>query len=133
MKIWTGYGTEHSANLVIIGNFKTVDDATIAKEMIDELTEIVQNDYSDGLIAPETPYTKTSDRMMEFGRRTNFFAGYAAPEGLLYDYNMEQHGKQIKIHTEDDCYLLLLNVMIRKGAKIEIFSAHDYKCEYSRN
>jgi len=39
MKIWRGYGSEHSSNLVMIGRFKTVGDAEAAKRIIDRLAE----------------------------------------------------------------------------------------------
>ena len=41
MKVWNGYGSEHSMNLVIVGHFKEVRDAEKAKELIDLLTEQV--------------------------------------------------------------------------------------------
>ena len=28
MKLWMGYGSEHSANLVMLGKFKSAEDAT---------------------------------------------------------------------------------------------------------
>ena len=106
MKIWKGYGTEHSANLVIIGTFKDVKNATEAKNIIEELTKIVRDD-------------ETMD--------------YNDPEALLYDYSIDQEGNKLKIHTEEQKYQIILNAMIQKGAKIELFSAHDYQCEYSRH
>ncbi|MCC7212451.1 MAG: hypothetical protein E3K40_11980 [Candidatus Brocadia sp.] len=39
MKIWYGYGSEHSMNLVMIGKFKNAEDAKKTKELIDQLTE----------------------------------------------------------------------------------------------
>jgi hypothetical protein len=39
MRIWYGYGSEHSMNLVMIGRFKSAVDAEKTKEIIDQLTE----------------------------------------------------------------------------------------------
>lgn len=86
MKVWTGYGTEHSSNLVIIGNFKTVEDAKEATSMIHELTEIVQADCTDGLIDVERPYSRYSERLMDFTKKTNFSCDRIGPMGLLYEY-----------------------------------------------
>jgi hypothetical protein len=41
MKIWKGYGSEHSMNLVMIGHFKEACDAREAKRLIDQLIERV--------------------------------------------------------------------------------------------
>jgi len=41
MKIWNSYGSEHSANLIMIGKFKDAGVAERAKEVIDEITEFV--------------------------------------------------------------------------------------------
>lgn len=134
MKIWKGYGTEHSANLVIIGTFKDVKNATEAKNIIEELTEIVRDDETTGKVVAGGAYKEFSDGIMEFWRKTNFVAmDYNDPEALLYDYSIDQEGNKLKIHTEEQKYQIILNAMIQKGAKIELFSAHDYQCEYSRH
>ena len=38
MKLWYGYGSEHSMNLVMIGRFKDAVAAAQAKRVIDALT-----------------------------------------------------------------------------------------------
>ena len=39
MKIWHGYGSEHSMNLVMIGHFKSSEDAEKTQKLIDQLSE----------------------------------------------------------------------------------------------
>jgi hypothetical protein len=39
MKTWNSYGSEHSANLVMIGKFKNAASAEKAKEAIDLITD----------------------------------------------------------------------------------------------
>jgi hypothetical protein len=134
MKIWNGYGTEHSANLVIVGSFKTIDDATKAKNLIEELTQIVLDDEKQGLVVAGEPCKEFSPRIMEFVKRTNFTTmNYSDPEQLLYNYDLEQSGTKLNLHTEEQGFQLFLNVMIHCGAKIEMFSAHDYPSKYSRH
>jgi Family of unknown function (DUF6375) len=41
MKIWNTYGSEHSANLVMIGKFKDVASAETAKAIFDEISGVV--------------------------------------------------------------------------------------------
>jgi hypothetical protein len=48
MKIWYQYGSEHSANLVMIGHFKSADNVTKAKEIIDALAKQVREEESNG-------------------------------------------------------------------------------------
>ena len=36
MKIWRSFGSGHSAHLTVIGTFKTIDDAQIAEEVVDD-------------------------------------------------------------------------------------------------
>jgi hypothetical protein len=59
MKIWNSYGSEHSANLVMIGSFKDAASAEKAKAAIDEITEFMTSRaddhrgadrYSDGVM-----------------------------------------------------------------------------------
>jgi hypothetical protein len=49
MKIWYQYGSEHSANLVMIGHFEK------AKEIIDALTNQVAEDQSNGTLTLGSP------------------------------------------------------------------------------
>ena len=39
MKIWHGYGSEHSMNLVMIGHFKNPDDAEKTQKLIEQLSK----------------------------------------------------------------------------------------------
>jgi len=55
MKIWYQYGSEHSANLVMIGHFENVTKAAKAKEIIDALTNQVAEDQSNGTLTLGSP------------------------------------------------------------------------------
>jgi hypothetical protein len=48
MKIWNGYGSEHSANLIMIGTFKEIKDAKEAFRKIDILKDQVDKDQNSG-------------------------------------------------------------------------------------
>ena len=39
MKIWQGYGSDHSMNLVMIGHFKNPKDAEETQKLIEQLSE----------------------------------------------------------------------------------------------
>lgn len=132
MKIWKGYGTEHSANLVIVGNFKTIEDASKAKTIIEELTKIARKDEEEGLISAGGDNNQITPRFMDFISHTNFSTNSRDLEQLLYDYNLKQNKNELNLHTEEQGFQLFLNAMIHCGAKIEMFSAHNYQSKYGR-
>jgi len=80
MKVWIGYGSENSSNLVIIGTFKTAKQAEEVLGLLNEATRIAQADESAGRPAPGSTPTEFSDAMMESFNNTNFASfGYADP------------------------------------------------------
>jgi len=50
MKIWPGFGSEHSANLVMIGRFENAKEASDTKDVIDKLRNQVLSDLDNHLI-----------------------------------------------------------------------------------
>ena len=98
-----------------------------------ELTEIVSQDEKKKLITAGEPYAKFSPAIHDFVMHTNFAVTHSEPEQLLYDYSLEQNEKTLNIHTEEQNFQVFLNAMIHYGAKIEVFSAHDYPSKYSRH
>lgn len=44
MKIWKGFGSGHSARLTIVGEFTSVEDAKIMRELIDDFVNGIQNE-----------------------------------------------------------------------------------------
>ncbi len=55
MKIWNGYGSEHSMNLVLIGKFKRAKDAEKVEKDIDKLSAQASKDdsFSIAFASPE--------------------------------------------------------------------------------
>ncbi len=48
MKIWYGYGSEHSSNLVMISRFKDAETATETSQVLEQLTELVSEEAPAG-------------------------------------------------------------------------------------
>jgi Family of unknown function (DUF6375) len=122
MKIWYGYGTEHSANLVIVGRFKTVEDAKAAETLINEWTALaLQNE-------PAATETKFGKEFLDFFAKNNFmWATHGDSHTLIYDYDLERKDDTLIVKTEETEFAAFLKVMLNKGARIETYSAHDYK------
>lgn len=129
MKIWQGYGSEHSNNLVMIGHFNSVDDAKETQHLIEQLTEGLKDKIEIG-----TSCDRFSDDVMDLLRGTNCYSlGPFELEQFLYDTHTRVEGAKIILKTEESDVSAFFKLMITNGAKIEIYSAHNYPdSEYGR-
>lgn len=122
MKIWNSYGSEHSANLVIIGKFKDAASAKEAMTIIDKITEFMANtddDHEDAV--------NFSDAALDFLKTVKFYSVRPAELAQFrYDINSERKNDQIVITTDELEVSAFLKLLIDKGARVEMYSAHDY-------
>lgn len=121
MKIWNGYGSEHSLNLVLIGRFKEVAAAKEFEGLVNEVVGFLSNnpEFSVG----STEYD--SETLSFLGSKNLFCLSPEQLGHLLYDYSLESEGTEIKVTSDDDLNAFV-SLLIHKGAKVEVFSAHDY-------
>lgn len=122
MKIWHGYGTEHSMNLVMIGHFKNNEDAKDTEKLIKELSNELPN-----MIDVDTHKNKYDQEVFELLRKKNCYT--LSPADLvqfLYDVSSEVEDDKIILTTEESDVSAFFKLMVNKGAKVEIYSAHDY-------
>lgn len=133
MKIWKGYGSEHSMNLVMIGHFKEASDAKKIKDLLDQLAGQVKDD-ADKNQSNTVPQDQFTDGMRELLRAANLYIlGPAELEQLLYDVQVDVDGNKVVITTEEVDVSVFLKVLLDKGAKVEVYSAHNYPdTEYGR-
>ena len=134
MKIWYGYGSEHSMNLVMIGRFKNVDDAEKAKQIIDSITESVSADVEEGLLEAGNPPQRFSERMLEILQKAKvYIIGANEFEQFTYDVRIRVVGDKVVLTTDESDVSAFLKVLINEGAKVEVYSAHNYPdTEYGR-
>lgn len=126
MKIWYQYGTEHSANLVMIGRFEDVTEAPRVKEIIDQLTNQVAQDQANGTLTIGSPTDRYSTEMLDLLGRLNLSIGPQEVEQFAYDVSVEVEGNDVVLTTEELDISAFLKVMFLKGARIEVYSAHDF-------
>lgn len=129
MKIWHGYGSEHSMNLVMIGYFKSAEDAANTQKLIEQLIEGLA-----GKVEIGTPRERFGDDVLDLLRKTNCY-GFSPIEleQFLYDHRFQLEGDKLILTTDESDVSAFFKLMIEKGAKIEIFSAHDYPdADYGR-
>ena len=127
MKTWYQYGSEHSANLVMIGHFDDATEAKKAKEIIDALTEQVAEDQNNGTLVLGSPSGRYGADMLDLLGRLNIASlGPAELEQFAYDVNIKVEGNKLVLTTEELDIAAFLKVMFVRGARIEVYSAHDH-------
>ncbi|MCX4650229.1 MULTISPECIES: DUF6375 family protein [unclassified Streptomyces] len=127
MKIWSGYGTEHSMNLVMIGRFKDVTTAERTHTVIKKLTTALQAEEEAGRLTVGEPNDRYSDEVLKLLSDLNIHSiGPRELEQFLYDLTMRRNGDSIVVTTDETDVQALLKVLIDKGARVEVYSAHDY-------
>jgi hypothetical protein len=122
MKIWMGYASEHSANLVMIGRFKDARSAEEAKRVIDEISQFIANREED-----ERNVDSYSDDALELLQKVRFHS--VAPGELAqfaYEVHCERRDDKVVITTDEIDVSAFLKLMIDRGARVEVYSAHDY-------
>lgn len=127
MKIWYGYGSEHSMNLVMIGQFRDAGEAAKAKQIIEWISAQVNADVEQNLIKIGERIDRYSDTMLELlGKIKINTIGPAELEQFAYDVTTEVKGNQLVVTTDEIDVSAFLKVMLEEGARVEVFSAHDY-------
>lgn len=126
MKIWRAYGSEHSMKLVMIGRFKSIADAEKTKQLIDKLTKELK-----GKSAAETPRDRFSDAVLTILREAECYIlnPREVEDFLLCGDDVRLEGDKISLRTDEVEVSAFLKLMIQKGAKVALFSAHDYPDE----
>lgn len=127
MKIWRGYGSEHSSNLVMIGRFKTVAGAAETKRIIDRLTEQIRADVKAGLMDETDPPQRFTDHIMElFKEVETYIVAPAELSQFNYEFSVEVQGDTLVLTTEEYDISAFLKILVNGGARVEVFSRHDY-------
>ena len=129
MKIWHGYGSEHSMNLVMIGHFKSTEDSKKTYRLIEQLTEGLIDKIDVG-----SQRDRFDEGVMDLLKETKCYnLSPIELEQFLYDISTRLDKENIIITTDESEVSVFLKLMIENGAKIEIYSAHDYpNTDYGR-
>jgi hypothetical protein len=127
MKIWNGYGSEHSMNLVLIGRFKRSQDAEKAEKDIEKLNVQASKDDSHTIAFGEPEEQRFSDDMLSLMHSLKLNTLGPADLGqLLSDHHLKREGDRITVTTDEAEVSAFVKLFIEAGAKVEVFSAHDY-------
>lgn len=127
MKIWNGYGSEHSMNLVLIGRFKRTQDAEQVEKDIDKLRTQASKDDSHSIPFGEPEDQRFSDDMLSLLRSLKLNTLSPADLGqLVSEHHLSREGDRITVTTDEAEVSAFVKLFIEAGAKVEVFSAHDY-------
>lgn len=127
MKIWNGYGSEHSMRLVLIGSFKKIRDAENTKAVIDKIVDQAVKDEAFDLSHSSPEDQRFSSSMTEILQANRIHS--LAPHDIdqfASDHSINQHEDQILVRTEEADLSAFIKIFIDAGARVEIYSAHDY-------
>lgn len=127
MKIWNEYGTEHSANLVMIGKFQTKSDAVDVLNVIERVKERALEDERAGRLRFGDPTYVYDESLIDFLYSLEVFR--IAPnelEQFISDVNIEQRDDSVLIRTNEFEVSAFMKLMFERGARIEVYSAHHY-------
>ncbi len=122
MKTWTGYGSEHSANLVMLGKFKTAEDATSFLAELGKLERLIQEDDSGDEVFRKIP-KKIMDEICSERIR---FCNNLAPKDLD-DFRMDLRKQLsdnqtiVEFRSDETGWAGLIKMMINAGARVEVF------------
>lgn len=126
MKIWNGYGSEHSMNLVLIGRFKRAQDAEKVEKDIGKLSAQALKDDSQSISLRAEDQRFSNDMLSLLGSLNLNTLGPTDLGQLISEHQFKREGDRITITTDEAEVSAFVKLFIEAGAKVEVFSAHDY-------
>ncbi|MDA8355777.1 MAG: DUF6375 family protein [Actinomycetota bacterium] len=125
MRIWHSYGSEHSMDLVLIGKFETVSGAEAAIERMEALKALAEAEGVDDDWRRQDE--RMPDPLIDELRRLNLYElGRYDVDIYAYEHSIERNGSVIRIWTEESEVQGFLKVLIHLGARVEVFSRHNW-------
>lgn len=92
------------------------------KKMIEHLTEELK-----GKVEVGVPPERFSDEVISLLREVDcYILGPSELEHFLYEVYTQVEGDKIILKTEESEVSAFFKFMVSRGAKVEIYSAHDY-------
>jgi Family of unknown function (DUF6375) len=125
MKIWNGYGSEHSMDLVLIGRFQTVTGAKAAEERMEALQALAEAAWSDD--DWRSPEERMPPELVEALREMELHdMGRYDVDNYALSYSVTREAETVRIRTDESDVQGFLKVLLHYGAKVEIFSRHEW-------
>jgi hypothetical protein len=127
VKIWTGYGSEHSSNLKMIGHFRDEEAAKAAELVFERLRDRIDEDSKDETYDLSEHLPDLSDEMGQLLRELKLYSvGPADIENFAYDHSVSRQGSDLVLTTEENNVGGFVKLLVDADARIEIFSLHTH-------
>jgi hypothetical protein len=127
MKIWIGHGSEHSYNLVMIGYFADEKSARSAEQKFQRLGAAVESELPD--LAWDADQRFTSGMRELLDELKTWDLSRSDLENFAYEHTIRRSGKELRIETDEGEVQGFLKLLIGEGARIEVYSAHEWTAE----
>lgn len=125
MKVWVGHGSEHSAKLVMIGRFREETKAESFAGTLKLIEDhILEEDRNDRLDYDRPTLSKEIFELLS-SRKIHSLAPSELPQFAL-EHSVDVRGCEVTIRTDEVDISGFLKLMIDAGAKVEVYSEHDY-------
>ena len=124
MRIWHSYGSEHSMDLMLIGTFETASAAATAIERMKTLKTLAETHWpGEGWRGEERMPRALAE---ELARLHLYELGRSDVDIYAFDHSVERRGSAVRVRTEEADVQGFLKVLISLGARVEVFSRHDW-------
>jgi hypothetical protein len=102
MKIWAGYGSEHSMNLVLIGKFKEAKDAENAEGIVSKIRDQASEDEAYVISHASPENQRFSDAMLALLRAHELHMFSPADlEQFASEHSLDREEALITIRTDE--------------------------------
>jgi alpha-amylase/alpha-mannosidase (GH57 family) len=122
MKIWNSYGSEHSAQLVLIGRFKTIADADGAHRVLTEINDYMRTHSPE--LFQAVRYPPEFQALLE-GLKIHNLSVHEIDQ-FSYEVHATLKEDEVRISTNEPDISAYLKVMVDRGAKVEVFTTLSY-------
>jgi hypothetical protein len=125
VRIWHSYGSEHSMDLVLVGTFETVSGAEAAVERMEALAALAEAEWSDD------DWREADERMPhsladELYKLKLYEMGRSDVDIYAFEHSVERNGTTVRVWTEESEVQGFLKVLLHLGARVEVFSRHNW-------
>lgn len=114
-------------NLVMIGHFTAAGDAAAVKKAIEEMETVANLEMEAGRLVVGEPASRYTEALSNAIRALHLYSlGPTELEQFCYDVTTELHDNTVIIRTDESDVSAYLKLLLDKGARIEVYSGHDF-------
>lgn len=112
-------------DLMLIGTFETVSGAEAAIERMEALKALAETAWSDD--DWRRPDERMPDSLVDDLSKLKLYEmGRSDVDIYAYEHTVERQGSTVRVWTEESEVQGFLKVLIHLGARVEVFSRHDW-------